>query len=212
MPTPHPTIFPDLASHIARVRTEMDTIPATRRVVLEQLASSIQKRVSIGETVRLTFICTHNSRRSQMARVWAQTAAHDFGVPRVETFSGGTEASAFNPRAVAALERAGFRIATPDENDNPVYRVRYTDEADPMECFSKVYDQPPNPTEDFVAVMTCSQADLDCPLVLGAAERIAIPYDDPKAFDGTDREDATYDERCRQIAREMLYVFSRVEL
>ena len=47
-------------------------------------------------------------------------------------------------------------------------------------------------------------------MVLGAAERIAITYEDPKAFDGTDREAEAYDERCRQIAREMLYVFSLV--
>ena len=58
--------------------------------------------------------------------------------------------------------------------------------------------------------MSCSQADRNCPLVPGCAARIALPYDDPKDFDGTDREAAMYDERCRQIAREMLFVFSQV--
>ena len=146
-----------------------------------------------------------------MSQIWAQTAAHQFGVPRVETFSGGTEATAFNPRAVAALERAGFRIEMPVDDPNPVYRVRYHDSAPPMEAFSKMYDQPSNPTAGFCAVMTCSQADASCALVLGAAERIAIPYDDPKAFDGTDEENQRYDDVCRQIAREMLYLFSQVE-
>jgi hypothetical protein len=60
--------------------------------------------------------------------------------------------------------------------------------------------------------MTCSAADKACPIVFGADARIAIPFDDPKAFDGTDQEAAKYDERCRQIAREMLYVFSRVDV
>jgi hypothetical protein len=43
--------------------------------------------------------------------------------------------------------------------------------------------------------------------VFGAEARIAIPYDDPKAADGTEGEARAYDERCRQIAREMLWVF-----
>ncbi|MCK4776283.1 MAG: protein-tyrosine-phosphatase, partial [Candidatus Krumholzibacteria bacterium] len=67
-------------------------------------------------------------------------------------------------------------------------------------------------TEDFCAVMTCSQADKNCPVVVGASMRVAIPYDDPKAFDGTDQEAANYDERCRQISREMLYLFSAVNM
>lgn len=43
--------------------------------------------------------------------------------------------------------------------------------------------------------------------MFGADARIAIPYDDPKASDGTEHEAQTYDERCRQIAREKLYAF-----
>ena len=80
-----------------------------------------------------------------------------------------------------------------------------------MECFSKVYNEDPNPKEGFAAIMTCSAADAACPIVFGAAERIAIPFDDPKAFDGTPRETEMYDERCRQIAREMLYTFAKIE-
>lgn len=212
MCTPHPALYPDLASNVAAARTETDEIPAERAAVLEQLASFIRKRISAGEIAKLTFICTHNSRRSQMAQIWAQTAAHVFAVPRVEAYSGGTEATAFNPRAVAALERAGFRFDTGATGDNPVSLVRFADELDPVECFSKVYDEPPNPRKDFFAVMTCSHADRNCPLVLGAIERIAIPYEDPKAFDGTGQEATAYDERCRQIGREMQFLFSRVRL
>jgi protein-tyrosine-phosphatase len=212
MCTPHPALYPDLASNVAAARTETDEIPAERAAALEQLASFIRNRISAGEIAKVTFICTHNSRRSQMAQIWAQTAAHVFAVPRVEAYSGGTEATAFDPRAIAALERAGFRFDTGATGDNPVSLVRFADELDPVECFSKVYDEPPNPRRDFLAVMTCSQADSDCPIVAGASDRIAIPYEDPKAFDGTDQEAAKYDERCRQIGREMLYLFSRVSI
>jgi arsenate reductase len=146
-----------------------------------------------------------------MSQLWAQTAAAVCGVSNVETFSGGTEATAFNPRAVAALRRAGFAIEPVSDGDNPVYQVRFRPEMTPLRVFSKVYDQPPNPVEGFAAVMTCSAADKGCPVVFGAAERIAIPFEDPKVSDGTEREAAAYDERCRQIAREMLSALASVQ-
>ncbi|HOC44276.1 MAG TPA: hypothetical protein PKJ99_14775 [Thermoanaerobaculales bacterium] len=202
-------LYPELEAYVDGVVREVGQIPAGRRETLARLADFVAGRAATGRPAELTFICTHNSRRSQLAQVWAKTAAEYFGVPAVETYSGGTEATAFDPRAVAAMWRAGFRIDDPDGGDNPVYRVRFAEGGKPMECFSKVYDQPPNPRDGFAAVMTCSVADVACPVVLGAAERISLPYDDPKDFDGTDQEEAAYDERCRQIAREMLAVFSR---
>jgi hypothetical protein len=129
----------------------------------------------------------------------------------VKTFSGGTEHTAFNPRAIAALERAGFAIRqTLAGGDNPRYQVRFVGDGPAVEAFSKVYSESPNPSREFCAIMTCSQADEACPVVDGAAERIALTYDDPKASDGTPEEAATYDERCAQIAREMLFALSMV--
>jgi arsenate reductase len=145
-----------------------------------------------------------------MAQIWARAAACHFGLSTVEAYSGGTEATRFNPRAVAAIRRAGFAIDGPRGGDNPVYRVRYSEGAEPMECCSKIYDASPNPTEGFAAVMTCSAADAGCPVVRGAVERISLPYGDPGDFDGTLGERDAYDERCRQIAREVLYAFSLV--
>lgn len=157
----------------------------------------------------MTFICTHNSRRSHLAQVWAATAAARYGFSQVYTYSGGTEATAFNSRAVAALERAGFDVLKTSDDRNPVYHVRYAADAAPLTCFSKVYDQAPNPGDGFCAVMTCGDANERCPVVHGAAQRIAITYEDPKSADGTPAEAARYDERCAQIAREMLYAFDR---
>ncbi len=78
-------------------------------------------------------------------------------------------------------------------------------------AFSKKYDDPFNHNHDFAAVMTCSHADENCPLVSGAVKRMALTYDDPKDFDGTDLESAKYAERVRQIGREILYAFSQVK-
>jgi hypothetical protein len=143
--------------------------------------------------------------------VWAKTAAACYGVSNVETLSGGTEATAFNPRAIEALRRAGFDISEGDGLTNPHYQVKWGPSAAPMECFSKIYSQAPNPHKGFAAVMTCTQADKACPIVMGADARIAIPYEDPKVSDGTPAEAQTYDERTAQIARELLFVFSQVQ-
>lgn len=79
-----------------------------------------------------------------------------------------------------------------------------------MICFSKTFDDPANPDKNFAAIMTCSDADENCPLVPGTSFRKAVTYRDPKESDGTDHEMETYDERCRQIATEMFYMMSRV--
>ncbi|MBD3402029.1 protein-tyrosine-phosphatase [candidate division GN15 bacterium] len=205
------TMFnPTVQSYIQQRTGEFETIPAERRERLGELAGFVEQRLGAGQTAKLTFICTHNSRRSHFAQLWARAAADYFGVPDVATFSGGTEATAFNPRAVAAMRRAGFVIDQTTDDSNPVYEVRYTDTARPMQAFSKVYNEFPNPGEDFCAVMTCGDADANCPVVPGAARRVAIPYEDPKNYDDTEREQSAYDERCAQIGREMLYLFSLV--
>jgi len=201
-----------LKSYIAESFKTFDKIPAERKVDLKKLAEYVEGRIKDGQQAKLTFICTHNSRRSHMAQIWGQAVAAHYGIPNVETFSGGTEATAFNPRAVAAMQRAGFEIEKTTSGDNPIYLVRYDDDKEPMQTFSKVYDHDPNPTDDFCAVMTCSDADKNCPVVLGASLRVSIPYEDPKAADGTDQETAVYDERCRQISSELLYIFSQVKV
>jgi arsenate reductase (thioredoxin) len=197
----------------ANARTaEFGQISKERKASLNNIVLFIRHQSQENQPVRLTFICTHNSRRSHLAQVWAKAAAEFYGVPGVETFSGGTEATAFNPRAVSALQRAGFKITTtqPALPDNSRYQVRFDDHSPPLECFSKIYDEAPNPQTDFCAVLTCSQADAACPSVAGAKLRVSLPYEDPKLFDGTPDESERYDERCGQIAREMLYIFSNV--
>lgn len=186
-------------------------LPQERRAALDRIAAFVRERREASEPARLTFICTGNSRRSHMAQLWAAAAARYRGIDGVETYSGGTEPSAFNPRTIAALERSGFVVEPQGEiGDNPRYRVAYADGVAPVEAFSKRYDDPVNPKEAFVAVMTCDEADQDCPFVPGAALRVSLSYEDPKIADGTPGEAARYDERSRQIATEMLYLFAKV--
>lgn len=202
-------LHPELRTYLFERVAEFDEIPDDRKRELKKLSQYVNRRLADGQPVRLTFICTHNSRRSHISQIWAAVAAHLYGVDGVSTFSGGTEATAFNPRAVAALKRSGLKIESQNEAENPPYAVSFSDAAAPLFCFSKVYNESPNPVTDFCAVMTCSDADKNCPIVQGSSLRLAIPYVDPKVADNTDEESRKYDERCRQICREMLFVFSQ---
>jgi arsenate reductase len=203
---------PVLQASIENLILQFDSISASRKDILNELTQYVQKRVGANQPVYLNFICTHNSRRSHIAQLWAQAAAHFYKVPDVFCFSGGTEATAFNPRAVRAMQTAGFSIAVEKPGENPVYAVRFADTAEPVKAFSKKYDDPANPKQDFAAIMTCSHADENCPLVSGATARIALTYHDPKDFDGTPQETAQYWERVQEIGREILFAFSHVPI
>lgn len=186
-------------------------VPAERKALLDDIAAYVGKKIKENKDANLIFICTHNSRRSHMSQIWAQAAAHHYGLNKVRCFSGGTEATAFNPRAVRAMKKAGMKIEVNEPGDNPVYSVKFSDDGREIRAFSKKYDNSFNPKDEFCAVMTCSHADENCPFIPGAESRVSIPYQDPKEFDGTDKEEQMYEERSRQIASEMFYLFSRVE-
>lgn len=205
------SLLPQLQITTESLVKRFGSISAERRELLRQLTAFVEQRVQFGQTVYLNFICTHNSRRSHLSQLWAQAAAHYYGILNVQSYSGGTEATAFNPRAVKALSEAGFDIVKIKEGDNPVYEVFFAEEINPVTAFSKVYNDPFNHNKDFAAVMTCSHADENCPLVFGATARIALTYDDPKQFDGTLQEEEKYKERVEQIGTEILYAFSQVK-
>ncbi|MEI7730006.1 MAG: protein-tyrosine-phosphatase [Verrucomicrobiota bacterium] len=196
---------------VAQVTSEFGQIPVERQRELKKIALFVKSKIAANEPAQLTFICTHNSRRSHLAQVWAQTAAAYYDVVGVRTFSGGTEATACNIRTVRAMRRAGFSVALGKAGANPEYLIQYSETAEPLHAFSKVYSQGGNPTDNYIAVMTCSQADKNCPVVEGSSMRVAIPYADPKEADGKPEEEATYDERCKQIARDMFYLMSQAK-
>lgn len=188
----------------------IEAISEERKQILQPLIDYIQTKVTENKNANLNFICTHNSRRSHLSQVWAQAAAHFYNLKNVYCYSGGTEATALFPMAAKTLEQAGFEIEVLSEGENPVYSIKYTENSPPIIGFSKTFDHPFNPKSDFAAIMTCSQADANCPFIPGAEKRIPIKYDDPKAFDNTPQQAEKYKERSNQIAAEMLYVFSKI--
>lgn len=201
-------MYPELSQLISNFSEE--SISTERKEILQSLIIYIQAKKYSGETIRLNFICTHNSRRSHLSQIWAQTMAFYFGIKNVSCYSGGTETTAMFPKVVETLINQGFQIAKLSEGDNPIYAVKYSENESAIVCFSKTYNDNFNPSSKFGAIMTCNNADEGCPLVLGAEARFPIKYDDPKAFDQTDLQNEKYAERSLEIAQEMWWVFSQI--
>ncbi|MFM8469643.1 MAG: low molecular weight phosphatase family protein [Limisphaerales bacterium] len=208
--TSKPGLLPALQPYALEVAAELDRVPAERRAVLKAISTDVSARFAAGKPAQLTFICTHNSRRSHMSQIWAQTAAYHYGLGQVTTYSGGTDVTACNCRTVTAMRRAGFDIQDATAGDNPLYLVRYAGDRPPIRAYSKLYNADANPREGFIALMTCSSADKSCPVVKGAIARHAIHYTDPRLCDDTPTETTAYNERCREIAREMFYIMAEV--
>jgi arsenate reductase len=189
---------------------EFNNIPNHRKEILSKISQYINTKRKANNPINLVYICTHNSRRSHFGQVWAHVAASYYGIKNVNTYSGGTEATAFNINAINSLKRVGFDVKPINIKKNTTYHVFHDDNETPSVCFSKTYDDAKNPQKDFAAIMTCSDAEENCPFIPGVELRIGTTYDDPKAFDNTPQQDAKYDERCKQIALETLYVFSKL--
>ena len=193
---------------ISQLSTER--ISEERKIILQPLIEFISSKISKNEEVRLNFICTHNSRRSHLSQIWAQTMANYYQIENVFCYSGGTEATAMFPKVAETLTNQGFEILKLSETENPVYAVKFAENEHAMICFSKKYDNDFNPKSAFAAILTCDSADENCPIVYGAEARIPIKYEDPKKSDGTPEMDETYFNRSLEIATEMKFVFENL--
>lgn len=190
---------------------DLNSIPEGRKEILQQLIDLVQSSVKRNERININCICTHNSRRSHLTQIWAKVASVHHRIRKVNTYSGGTEATAVYPMIIKTLEHQGINVLKLSESENPVYAYKYDDLAPPIIGFSKKYSDKFNPQSGFIALMTCGDADEKCPIVEGASGRVALTYVDPKVSDGTDQQAQTYADRSREIATEMFYVFSKVE-
>ncbi|MBQ4915149.1 protein-tyrosine-phosphatase [Maribacter sp. MMG018] len=209
MTTTTSTLFTGIQDFITDLNA--DTITDERKAVLDPLANFIQDKVSNDQAVRINFICTHNSRRSHLSQVWAQTMAYYFNLKNVSCYSGGTEATALFPMVAETLKNTGFEIKTISKGENPVYSIKYAANEHPIIGFSKKLDDDFNPKSLFAAIMTCDSANEACPFVPGAEKRIPITFEDPKVFDNTPQQAEKYFERSTQIATELWYIFSKIK-
>jgi protein-tyrosine phosphatase/arsenate reductase len=204
-------MYSKIKTYCDNLSRDFALISIERKILLEKISVYITSKKEDGNLINLVYICTHNSRRSHFGQICAHLAANYYEIQSVHVFSGGTEATAFNVNAISAIERIGFKIKKQSHDLNPLFHVHYSDASDPIVCFSKVYNHSQNPVNNFAAIMTCSDAEKNCPFIPGVELRIGTTYDDPKTFDNTPLQDTKYDERLKQIAVETFYVFSLIK-
>lgn len=201
-------MFEILKSTVQQISTNQ--ISAERKLALQSLIDFIQTKKNQNQAIRLNFICTHNSRRSHLAQIWAQTMAFHFDIPNIYCYSGGTEATALFPKVAETLTNQGFQLNKIAEGSNPIYVVKFGINENPIIGFSKKYDHEFNPQNDFAAILTCNDADEACPIVFGASARIPIKYTDPKHYDNTSEMADKYLDKSIEIATELYYVMSAI--
>lgn len=109
--------------------------------------------------LRVLFLCTGNSCRSQMAEGWARHLKGD----QLEAYSAGIETHGLNPRAVQVMAEAGVNISG---------------------YCSKHVDTLRDIAFDYV-VTVCGHAHEHCPVFLGKARVVHVSFDDPPQLAAT---------------------------
>lgn len=196
---------------IKKLEKQTNKIDKQRKTKINELANLVVDQLNKNSKVNLVFICTHNSRRSHISHLWAIASSVYFGVPNIFCYSAGTEVTAFNPRAIKALQKVGFIFEKLDESSNPKYNCIISETLPSIVCFSKRYDDNSIPQEKFIAVMVCSDADQNCPYIPSAEYRFSLNYEDPKKFDNTSGEEKEYFNTVELIGRELVYLFKTVK-
>jgi arsenate reductase len=211
-------LLPKVRAHADFLTTSLDMIDDAHKLAGQKLAEWIAANYRAGRPLDVIVVCTGNSRRSILGATLANIAAAYYGMPEIRFHSGGTAPTAFNIRTVNTLKEIGVEIEPTakeaprgePKTANPMYRVRWGTSGASGACetveFSKHYGDAVNPQRGFAALMVCSEADAACPAVKGAAERVSMPYLDPKIYDNGANEAAKYAERRDDIGRLMLSV------
>jgi arsenate reductase len=183
---------------------DSNSIDNQRKEMLLALAKLI-KQHGVNEIV---FVCTHNSRRSQFAQVWMAVAVEYYKL-KFKIYSAGTEATACFSETLNALQKAGFRLK--GANDlNLAMRLLWNEGISYVIIFSKTLSKIEFTTQNFAAIMTCSDADKNCPIIPNASIRFPLTYKDPKEFDNTNQMSKAYEDTCRLIATELFYLCHKI--
>ena len=178
-----------------------------RAFVLNEIVNYICKKISENKVPKLNFICTHNSRRSQFCQFWA-TFFYNYYNVKCEVFSGGTVQTKVNKSVISVIKDYGFNISFEDSS-NPIYSIKFK-KLNLGNYFSKLYFDFENPKSEFAAIMTCSDAENNCPLIEGAEIKFFLQYEDPKKYDKTKIEKTGYKKTSEKIASEMNYLYRKL--
>jgi len=203
-------MFDNVKTYLKKRLSESEMISDERKATLEKIAHWLKNASAKRSRSEILFVCIHNSRRSHLSEIHATAAVEWFGKSdKIKVYSGGTTVTAFSPNAAAAISGAGYTLDK-GEGKNPVYKVRFSDDRPAISVWSKKHDDGSNPDAGFLAVMTCSDNEQNCPYIAAANARIPLYYPDPSEADDTPEAEATYDKVSADIARDLMYLFSKV--
>ena len=138
-------------------------------------AAGAQQPALSPDRIRVIFVCTGNSARSQMAEALLRHEAGD----RFEVVSGGTSPRAVNPMAIAAMAKVGIDISGAESKSV----MRFA-------------------TQSFDYVITvCDRARATCPVFPGVGEVLHWGIDDPAEVEGTEAvRQAAFDRALRELS------------
>lgn len=191
---------------------ETASINKERKEILKLIASFIVTECKKQNNIHLNFICTHNSRRSQLSQVWAHYAIEKYNLERIHSYSGGTEITAFHRNTIKTLQKAGFEFNLENySHENPIYKITFNKFKKAIIGFSKLYYDSIN-KDPYIVITTCSNAEQNCPFIPEATKRFHVGYIDPKGSDDSESMDETYLETNNQIAAEMDFLFHQVSM
>ena len=200
-----------LKEYIKIILKNIDTgIEKNRKDKLVKLAQVIKRNREQQNIVKVIFICTHNSRRSQFSQVWAYISSLYFKLDFLEFFSGGTEVDSVNLNVINALSNSGLKIEKKQTGDE-VYLLKSSKRDKGINLYSKEYSCKSNPPKHFIAIMTCSDADQMCPVIKGADKKVFLPYPDPRTSEKTGLEKKTYGHINAVVAKEMFYLMKQLK-
>ena len=187
-------------------------IDENRLNLLNSIVTAVLGEIQKNRNVNLNYICTHNSRRSQFAQIWSCFATDYFNLSKINSFSGGTKVTSFFRSTTKTLQEVGFNFQIEEySHQNPKFIINYENCKKPIIGFSKLYDDKSN-KKPFIAIITCSATDENCPFIPEANHRFNLPFSDPRIFDNTNSQYEKYLELNKKIAGEIYYLFNQIAI
>ena len=115
------------------------------------------------EKIKVLFLCTGNSCRSQMAEAWLRT----LGGTRFDVYSAGLEPHGINPDTITVMEEVGVDMSSHRSEDLNTYLGK---------------------AEFDYLITVCSNAEERCPFFPGGGKRLHWPFEDPAQFEGSEAQ------------------------
>jgi len=187
------------------LKLKEDSISKKRLEILNKILNETNKYTINKNYPNIIFICTQNSRRSQFAETWAHTFNFIFK-KNIKIYSGGTSKGKLNSRTINVLKTNGFKV----KKESNKYFLNFSENYNSVPLHSKHINEL-YLKDNFITIMTCSDADKNCPVISNSLSKILLSYEDPKKFDDTNQETNKYIETSQQIALELFYIFKNLK-